>query len=77
MALDDLGVGQRVVVRRLLPGRTGPTGRPAMSDVLGILEATDADRISVRRADGELVVIPRAEVVLAKPVPPAPPRRRG
>ncbi len=29
-------VGQRVVVRRLLRGETGPSGGPAMTDVLGV-----------------------------------------
>ena len=29
-------VGQRVVVRRVVRGETGPSGGPAMTDVLGI-----------------------------------------
>ena len=63
-------VGQRVVVRRLLPGETGPSGGPAMTDVVGVLE-TWADRsIAVRRKDGSLVTIDLSLVVAGKAVPP-------
>ncbi|MDX6326373.1 MAG: N-acetylglutamate synthase, partial [Nocardioidaceae bacterium] len=31
-------VGTRVVVRRRLSGRTGPSGGPALTDLLGILD---------------------------------------
>jgi ribosomal protein S18 acetylase RimI-like enzyme len=65
-------VGLRVVVRRLLPGRTGPTGGPAMTDVLGILEEWGDTTLTVRREDGSLVVVDRAEIVAGKPVPPRP-----
>ena len=40
-------VGQRVVVRRVLPGRDRPSGGPAMTDVLGI--CTRLGRRSLRR----------------------------
>ncbi|MFY9916486.1 MAG: GNAT family N-acetyltransferase [Nocardioidaceae bacterium] len=63
-------VGQRIVVRHLLPGEQGPTGGPAMSDVLGILETWDETSISVRREGGELVTISREHIVTGKPVPP-------
>lgn len=64
--------GQRVVVRRVLPGLTGPSGGPAMTDVLGVLELDDGTTIAVRREDGELVSFPRADLVTGKPVPPRP-----
>lgn len=64
--------GQRVVVRRVLPGETGPSGGPAMTDVLGVLEVDDGTTIGVRREDGELVTFPRADLVTGKPVPPRP-----
>ncbi len=35
-------VGQRVVVRRVLPGETGPSGGPALTDVLGVCESWSA-----------------------------------
>lgn len=65
-------LGQRVVVRRVLPGETGPSGGPAMTDVLGVLEVDDGTTIAVRREDGELVTFPRADLVTGKPVPPRP-----
>jgi N-acetylglutamate synthase len=70
-------VGERVVVRRVLPGETGPTGGPAMTDVLGICESWEAGIVAVRREDGTLVEIATADIVSGKPVPPRPsPRLR-
>lgn len=69
-------VGRRVVVRRVLRGRTGPTGGPAMTDVLGTCESWGEGTCTVRREDGELIDIPIADIVSGKPVPPRPPRRR-
>ena len=68
-------VGLRVVVRRVLPGQTGPTGGPAMTDLLGILEEWGDTTLTVRREDGTPVVVDRAHVVAGKPVPPRPPVR--
>ena len=65
-------VGQRVVVRRLVPGETGPTGGPAMTDVLGICESWDARTCTVRREDGTRVDIEIRLIVSGKPVPPRP-----
>ncbi|WP_457109579.1 GNAT family N-acetyltransferase [Marmoricola sp. URHA0025 HA25] len=63
-------VGQRVVVRRVLPGETGPSGGPAMTDVLGVCESW-ADGVAViRREDGSAVAIRIGEIVSGKPVPP-------
>ncbi|WP_310964805.1 GNAT family N-acetyltransferase [Nocardioides terrisoli] len=67
-------VGQRVVVRRLLPGQLGPTGGPAFTDVLGICESWADGVVVVRREDGTTVPIRIAEIVSGKPVPPRPSR---
>ncbi len=65
-------VGLRVVVRRVLPGETGPTGGPAMTDVLGVCESWSGGVMTVRREDGSLVEIVTADIVSGKPVPPRP-----
>ena len=68
--LTGATLGTRVVVRiRLDDGYT---------DALGYLRACDAEHCTVETKRGE-VVLPLAEVVAAKEVPPAPeprPRRR-
>lgn len=66
-------VGQRVVVRRLVPGETGPTGGPAFTDVLGDCVAWDP--CVVVTATGERVEIPLELIVSGKPVPPRPSER--
>ncbi len=66
-------VGMRVVVRRRLPG-SGPSGGPALTDVLGVLESWGSESLRVRGKDGTAVEIRRADVVAGKPVPPARPR---
>lgn len=65
-------VGRRVVVRRLLRGETGPTGGPAMTDLLGVCEAWGEGRCVIRPEHGEPVVIALADIVSGKPVPPRP-----
>jgi GNAT superfamily N-acetyltransferase len=65
-------VGQRVVVRRVLRGERGPTGGPAFTDVLGVMETWSEGRARVRTADGDLVDIAVADIVSGKPVPPRP-----
>ena len=65
-------VGVRVVVRRVLPGLTGPTGGPAMTDVLGVMESWDATSTTVRDAAGVVTRIELADIVSGKPVPPRP-----
>ncbi|HET6165590.1 MAG TPA: GNAT family N-acetyltransferase [Marmoricola sp.] len=65
-------VGQRVVVRRILRGETGPTGGPAMTDVLGTCESWADGRVVVRREDGTTVEIRTDDIVSGKPVPPRP-----
>jgi hypothetical protein len=71
LTADD--VGQRVVIRWLLPGLDNSE---RMTDVLGILEEYSAESFTVRTRDGRHVVIPRARAVAGKVVPPAPPPRR-
>lgn len=67
-------VGQRVVVRRVLRGLTGPTGGPAMTDVLGVCELWGGGRCVVRREDGSTIEIATRDIVSGKPVPPRPSR---
>lgn len=65
-------LGQRVVVRRLVPGEQGPTGGPAFIDVLGTMLTWDGTTTVVEREDGTRVTITIDEVVSGKPVPPRP-----
>jgi ribosomal protein S18 acetylase RimI-like enzyme len=65
-------IGQRVVIRRLVPGETGPTGGPAFTDVLGVCESWADGVALIRTADGTAVAIPTALIVSGKPVPPRP-----
>jgi N-acetylglutamate synthase len=65
-------VGQRVVVRRLVRGERGPSGGPAMTDVLGMCAAWGEGRCVVVREDGTAVAIALADIVSGKPVPPRP-----
>jgi N-acetylglutamate synthase len=68
-------VGQRVVVRRVLRGERGPTGGPALTDVLGVMEAWSGEEAAVRTEAGDLVLIKIADIVSGKPVPPRPSAR--
>ncbi|GAA4130297.1 GNAT family N-acetyltransferase [Nocardioides fonticola] len=63
-------VGQRVVVRRLLRGQTGPTGGPAFTDLLGTCLAWGEGRCVVQPETGPPVTIALADLVSGKPVPP-------
>ena len=65
-------VGERVVVRRLVPGETGPSGGPAMTDVLGTCVSWSRDECVVQPESGPAVTIPLATIVSGKPVPPRP-----
>jgi len=71
-------VGLRVVVRRVLPGETGPSGGPAMTDVLGVCTSWGDGVCVVTPDSGDLPVTIRiADIVSGKPVPPRPsPRLR-
>lgn len=68
-------VGQRVVVRRLLRGRTGPSGGPAFTDVLGICLSWDERTCVVQPEAGPPVTLALADIVSGKPVPPRAPTR--
>lgn len=75
MSAHGLGpdaVGQRVVVRRIVPGETGPTGGPAFTDVLGDLLSWSGGKAVLRTESGTVVVIETALIVSGKPVPPRP-----
>jgi ribosomal protein S18 acetylase RimI-like enzyme len=72
--LGPAQIGRRVVVRRILPGRTGPSGGPAFTDVLGVMESWADGVTTIRREDGEVVAIDTALIVAGKPVPPRPSR---
>ena len=65
-------VGQRVVVRRLLRGETGPSGGPAMTDILGVCTSWGDGVCVVAPESGGPVTIPLADIVSGKPVPPRP-----
>ena len=66
-------VGHRVVVRRVVRGETGPSGGPALTDVLGVCTAW-GDGVCVVEPDGdgprEPVTIAISDIVSGKPVPP-------
>ena len=64
-------VGQRIVVRRLVRGERGPSGGPAMTDLLGVC-TTWADGKCVVEGPAGPVTIPIADIVSGKPVPPRP-----
>ena len=68
-------VGTRIVVRRLVPGETGPSGGPALTDVLGVCLRWSRDECVVQPDDGPPVTIPLRLVVAGKPVPPRPSAR--
>jgi GNAT superfamily N-acetyltransferase len=71
-------VGSRVVVRRVVRGETGPSGGPALTDVLGVCLAW-GDGVCVVAPDSGAgpVTIRIADIVSGKPVPPRPsPRQR-
>jgi N-acetylglutamate synthase len=63
-------VGQRVVVRRVLPGETGPSGGPALTDVLGVCLSWADGTCVVQPENGPSVAIATADIVSGKPVPP-------
>lgn len=65
-------VGQRIVVRRLVPGEAGPTGGPAFTDLLGVCVAWSSEGCVVQPEAGDPVTIPLELIVSGKPVPPRP-----
>ncbi|CAN5420542.1 GNAT family N-acetyltransferase [soil metagenome] len=75
MPIDAGDIGSRVVIRSWLPGRHGPSGGPALTDVIGELEAYDGTTAGVVRRDGTRVSVPVTDIVVAKRVPAATGRR--
>jgi hypothetical protein len=71
LRLTAADVGARVVLRWRRPAEGGEE----VADVLGILEAADRTSFTVRKASGEVVVIPRERALGGKTVPPAPAAR--
>ena len=69
--LSAADVGSRVVIRWRRPAGDGAE----IADVLGILAAADATGFTVRKASGEVVVVPRDRALGGKAVPSAPRRR--
>lgn len=65
-------VGQRVVVRRVLPGETGPSGGPAMTDLLGVMETWAGGVTTIREESGAVTAIRLRDIVSGKGVPPRP-----
>jgi len=69
-------VGQRVVIRRLVRGETGPTGGPAFTDLLGICTAWNDVFMTLvsdsSHAEGMSIRVALADIVSGKPVPPRP-----
>jgi hypothetical protein len=72
--LTGADVGSRVVIRWRRPAAGGGE---EIADVLGVLEMADAASFAVRKASGDLVVIPRERALAGKTVPPAPHHGRG
>ena len=64
-------VGQRVVVRRVVRGERGPSGGPALTDILGVC-TTWGGGVCVVEGPAGPVTIPIADIVSGKPVPPRP-----
>lgn len=69
-------VGRRVVVRHLVPGERGPSGGPAVTDVLGMMRSWDGTTTVVETRDGTLVTIEISAIVAGKVIPPPPEKRR-
>jgi N-acetylglutamate synthase len=68
-------VGQRIVVRRIVRGETGPTGGPAFTDLLGTCLTWADGTCVVQAEDGTTTSIALADIVSGKPVPPRPSTR--
>ncbi|MBC7594015.1 MAG: GNAT family N-acetyltransferase [Kineosporiaceae bacterium] len=75
MTIDPNNIGKRMVVRYVVAG-FGPSGGPAMTDVVGRVLALDARHVTVEKRDGSTVDVDLAAVVAAKIVPPSPVRSR-
>jgi GNAT superfamily N-acetyltransferase len=56
----------------VVPGETGPSGGPLLTDVLGVCTSWADGVCTVRPESGELVAISISDIVSGKPVPPRP-----
>lgn len=65
-------VGVRIVVRRVVHGEQGPSGGPALTDLLGECVSWGDGGCVVRPEQGPDVTIALADIVSGKPVPPRP-----
>ena len=63
------------MVRRVLAGETGPSGGPAMTDVLGVCTSWGAGLCVVQPETGDPVRIRLGDIVSGKPVPLRPSTR--
>lgn len=63
-------VGTRVVLRRVVRGESGPSGGPALTDLLGLCVAWGDGVCVVRPESGPDVAVSLADIVSGKPVPP-------
>jgi ribosomal protein S18 acetylase RimI-like enzyme len=63
------------VVRRVLPAERGPSGGPAMTDLLGVMESWSDTATVVRDEQGRATTIALRDIVSGKPVQPRPPVR--
>lgn len=70
--LSAADVGSRVVIRWRRPARDGGE---EIADVLGVLAAASAVSFRVRKASGEVVIIPRDRALAGKIVPVVPRRK--
>ncbi len=72
LRLTDSDMGRRVVIRWRRPGADGGE---EVADVLGTLEAASTVSFTIRKASGEVVIIPRHRALAGKVIPPSPRRR--
>src|SRR5687768_10357517 len=75
MTIDPDAQGSRVVVRHRVGG-SGPSGGPAMTDVVGRLVEVTQEEATVERRDGSLARVRLSDVVTWKVVPDRPRRTR-
>ncbi len=75
MTIDRDARGRRIMVRYAVGGR-GPSGGPAMTDVVGRLIELTEDEACVERRDGTLARVGLADIVTWKVVPDRPRRTR-
>lgn len=62
---------------RHLAGGTGPSGGPALNDVVGRVLDVDTNAVTVQRRDGRTAIVPLGDIVTWKVVPERPLRRRS